>query len=197
MEMSEYLTDNGFLKQYAERTIKNLEVIEQMATTETNSAFEVTQLINSLLALIVFPKERNLSLKTSAVWEKIFRQHIVCSRYGNISGDEILRQLRHAISHSHILFEKNNLLDSDGNAQIGKVIFVSCKFTGGKSKCPSHSNSNCWKCKLKNNSNDNPDLQIEIPVNELRKCVTSLASEIIKSVDAQTKTQNTNTKGSR
>lgn len=195
--MSEYLTDNGFLKQYAERTIKNLEVIEQMATTETNSAFEVTQLINSLLALIVFPKERKLSLKSNKVWDKTFKQYIVHSSNSNISSDEILRHLRHAISHSHILFEKDNLLDSDGNAQIGKVIFVSCKFTGGKSKCPSHSNSNCWKCKLKNNSKDNPDLQIEIPVNELRKCVTSLANEIIQAVDAESKTQNTNRKRGR
>lgn len=177
--MSEYLKDNKFLKQYAERTLKNLEVIEQKASTEINSAFEVTQLINSLLALIVFPQERNLAIKTNKTWDKMLKQYIVHSGYSNISSNNILRQLRHAISHSHILFEKDNLLDSNGNAQIRTVIFVSCKFTSGKTQCPTH--SNCWDCKLKNNSKDNPDLQIEIPVNELRKCVTSLANEIIQS----------------
>lgn len=145
--------------------------------------------------MIVFPQERHLSLKTNKIWDKTFRQHIVHSSYSNISSDNILRQLRHAISHSHILFEKDNFLDIDVNAQIKSVIFVSCKFTSGKTQCPAH--SNCWDCKLKNNSKDSPDLQIKIPVNELRKCVISLANEIIQSVDAKCNTQNTNKKGSR
>lgn len=182
--MSEYLNDNRFLKQYAERTLKNLEVVEEKAIYEKDGAYEVTQLINSLLALIVFPQERNLSLKSNKVWYDTFRRYIVYSSDCNISRYKILRQLRHAISHSHVFFEKDNSLDSDGNAQIKSVIFVSCEFVKRKSQCPRH--SNCWNCKL-NNSIVKPDLQITIPVNELRNCVTSLANEIVKSVDSQNK----------
>lgn len=190
--MSSYFKDSTFLKQYAERTLINLGVIEKQAMTEKNSAFEVTELINSLLALVVFPQEINLLLQTNKFWDTTFRKYIVHSSIVNIGSDEILKQLRNAISHSHILFEQDNLPDRDGNAQIGAVIFVSCKFAKGKSQCPK--GSNCWNCKLKNNNNksDKPDLQITIPVNELRNCVTSLASEIIKSVNAQ----NTSTKHS-
>lgn len=109
--------------------------------------------------------------------------------------NNILRQLHYAISHSHILFEKDIFKDSDEKARISTVIFVSCEFIKWKSQCPPH--SNCWDCKLKNNSNAQPDFLIKIPVNELRKCVNGLANEIIKSVDTKNKPQKANTKGSR
>lgn len=183
--MSEYLKDNRFLKQYAERTLKNLEVIEQKAIDEKDGAYEVTQLINSLLALIVFPQERKLPLKTNKDWCDTFRQYIVYPNDGNISRDNVLRQLRHSISHSHIFFEKDYSRDSDGNAQIKSIIFVSCEYVDGKSQCPKH--SNCWCCKLKNNGSDKPDWQITIPVDELRNCVKNLVNEIVRSVDSQNK----------
>lgn len=48
---------NYFLKDFSQRTIKNLKYIEDNSTWNTNNIYEVTQLINSFLGLIVFPVE--------------------------------------------------------------------------------------------------------------------------------------------
>ena len=45
------------VRNFAERTIHNLGVIQKMAKEDANSVFEVTQLMNSLLGLLVFPQQ--------------------------------------------------------------------------------------------------------------------------------------------
>lgn len=55
----EYAKGVEFLKEYAQRTLANLIVVEEKSL---DGAYEVTQLVNSLLAMIVFPKERALPL---------------------------------------------------------------------------------------------------------------------------------------
>ena len=59
--MSEY-NINKFLAEFTERTIKNLDVIGCLASNGEN-VFEVTQLINSLLGLVVLPKEMYQHIK--------------------------------------------------------------------------------------------------------------------------------------
>jgi hypothetical protein len=46
------------LRGFAERTVKNMEVLEQHYGPDDR--YEVTQLVNSLLGLVVFPKEKAL-----------------------------------------------------------------------------------------------------------------------------------------
>ena len=45
------------IKDFAARTRKNLEFIEQQAGKPDMEVYEVTQLVNSMLGLLVFPKE--------------------------------------------------------------------------------------------------------------------------------------------
>ena len=47
-----------FTKDFVERTLENLKYIEE-AEKEGRSTYEVTQLINSFLGLIVFPQEQD------------------------------------------------------------------------------------------------------------------------------------------
>ena len=57
----EYLQGKAFVGDFAKRTLANLNIIEQ-EIRENKDAYEVTQLINSLLGLIVFPFERQIKV---------------------------------------------------------------------------------------------------------------------------------------
>lgn len=48
------------VKDFAERTLVNIRIIEENVK-QGKEAYEVTQLINSLLGLIVFPRERDIN----------------------------------------------------------------------------------------------------------------------------------------
>ncbi len=96
------------VRDFAKRTRKNLRFIEQ-AQAEGVEVYEVTQLVNSLLGLLVFPKERyynripELSLQElkESGWPEI-----------QVTGDfkkhkdlrELMRFLRNSIAHCNIEF---------------------------------------------------------------------------------------------
>ena len=167
----EYLKGNAFLGDFAERTIVNLEMIEK-----SSSSYEVTQLINSLLGLIIFPKERNWDMQYSTGWNSVLHKYVVYSKK-SMTDSNLMRNLRNAIGHSHITFEKDVYLDENGKGQIKSITFVSCNYINGKSPCPT--DKDCENCKLKNGGKTMPDFQLTIPVNELRDCVKDLADELI------------------
>lgn len=52
----------GFLKEFVKRTQVNLKVIEQQAKENPESAFEVTQLLNSLFGLLILPEQKYYKL---------------------------------------------------------------------------------------------------------------------------------------
>ena len=58
--MSGYIRDEtGYVFSFAERTLSNLQLIEYLEKTNKNvNAYETTQLINSAIGLLVFPKEK-------------------------------------------------------------------------------------------------------------------------------------------
>jgi hypothetical protein len=92
----------------AKRTIHNLEFMNHGATGQNESdpkVFEVTQLINSLLGLIVLPHE--LARGISAKRIECFRADewaIPIPKGGGIELKDYIRRLRDAIAHGHIEF---------------------------------------------------------------------------------------------
>ncbi len=173
----EYLKGQNFVGDFAKRTLENLKTIEKAGRDE-KTHYEVTQLINSLLGLIVFPKERSAVVKNSCIAS--LRPYI---QYGdkNMPEDKLLNNLRNAIGHAHIFFEKDNVLD-DGKAQIKSIIFINCNFRiiGGKRTSPCPQNQTCEQCRLKNGSSVMPDFQLTIPVKQLRCCVEAIAKKLIE-----------------
>lgn len=167
----EYLKGDAFLGDFAERTIVNLDVIEK-----SSGSYEVTQLVNSLLGLIIFPKERNWNMRYSTGWNGILHKYVVYPK-NRMTNSNLMRNLRNAVSHSHILFEKDVYLDENGKGQIKSISFISCDYINGNSPCPT--DKDCEKCRLKSSSKVMPDFQLTIPVNELRDCVKDLADELV------------------
>lgn len=167
----DFLKGEAFLSDFAKRTLSNLEIIQNEAMHNAN-AYEVTQLINSLLAFIVFPYERNLNVPI----EKIFSPYIIYPKQ-KAKNRNTYKKLRHAISHSHIFFAASSLLNENGKREIDSVIFVSCNYINCKSPCPT--DKNCEKCKIFKSAKNPPDFLLKIPVTDLNKCVRLLANEII------------------
>ena len=174
----EYLKGKDFVSDFAERTLANLEKIEKEKPDDAK--YEVTQLVNSFLGLIVFPKERSI---TDSHWSKLLKSNNVSS---NPNGNcNYLRRMRNAISHSHILFESGNMLDKNGKKQIDSITFVDCDFEDGKSPCKA--NNDCSKCRLKPKSTEKPDFVLTIPIKKLRSCVKTIANDLIKMKGSTTK----------
>src|SRR5688572_21335039 len=98
---------------FAERTKKNLELLKKFQAENPESAvYEVTQLINSMLGLLVFPKEgyfrRIPEIPLSQLIEEgwpipsvrgIFQQPETLR--------ELIRLLRNAIAHFNLEFKAN------------------------------------------------------------------------------------------
>ncbi len=179
----EYLKGKAFLGDFAQRTFANLQTIENVVQ-DNNEAYEVTQMVNSLLALIVFPKERHLATGNKVKWKKYLSKYVIYP-HKNISYDKLIRNLRNAISHSHILFEKDSYLDKNGNGKIKAITFVSCDYINNNNQCPEE--VDCEKCKLKNGSSDKPDFQFTIPVEALRKFIEFFTLEIVNASITSTK----------
>lgn len=176
----EYLEGKEFLGDFAQRTLSNLNVITKEAYINSE-CYEVTQLINSLLGLIVFPFERNIKTNDDNAVYALLAEYVNYPE-NDISADCIIKNMRHAISHSHVLFVKSNQCDDNGKAKINGVIFISCKYINGKPQCPR--STTCHKCnKFKKKNNEHPDFQLIIPVNKLRDFIETLAKEIIKSTN--------------
>lgn len=99
------------LQDYAERTLKNLNYLEMCVTSYGRQVYEVTQVINSLLGVVVFPHEMAsasipaLALETlpPAQWPEPVRD---MNQYF-VTLPEFLRCWRHAIAHGHIHFLPN------------------------------------------------------------------------------------------
>lgn len=125
-----YDPDN-LLADFARRTLLNLEHIDRLYDEETNcdklpeerSAFPVTQLINSLLGLVVFPKEnygKSIPDKTLAEligegWPRlqIFYPSPACEKEPHNhkrcdSLKELVRVLRNGTSHFNVKFENSS-----------------------------------------------------------------------------------------
>jgi hypothetical protein len=101
------------LEDFANRTRVNLRVIEALAGALPGHAFEVTQLINSMLGLLVFPKEHYFEqIPETPLLELADQGWPVPMSHGALPPAENLRQLirymRNAIAHFNIEFLANS-----------------------------------------------------------------------------------------
>lgn len=98
-----------FTKDFAARTLENLNYIE---TAEKNgeTTYEVTQLINSFLGLIVFPQEQNEErVGRVSIDPKIIddlhldvTENTYTGRHKEVNLQNLIYHFRNAISHGHI-----------------------------------------------------------------------------------------------
>lgn len=96
------------LKDFTERTKRNLEVIEELHKTG-KEVYEVTQLVNSCLGLLVFPKEQFIEKIPETPLDQLEKEGWPVPKLtGNFPQAENLRQLirylRNAIAHFNIEF---------------------------------------------------------------------------------------------
>jgi len=96
------------IRDFAERTRKNLRAIEHLLA-DGEEVYEVTQLVNSMLGLLVFPREEFIDRipETSLIDLKRKGWPIpkVRSGFPQISNlKELVRYLRNAIAHFNIEF---------------------------------------------------------------------------------------------
>ena len=109
-----------FIKDFVVRTNKNLEYIDKKKENG-DEVYEITQLVNSFLGLIVFPKEKALGqirrisdnqhiiqIISSCIIENSYR-----GRYREINLTNLIYHFRNAIAHGGIeIISKNNEITS-------------------------------------------------------------------------------------
>ncbi|MEJ5226809.1 HEPN family nuclease [Thermodesulfovibrio sp.] len=97
------------LKDFTKRTKRNLEVIEQLQK-RGEEVYEVTQLVNSCLGLLVFPKERFIEQIPETPLEQLEKEGWPVPKVaGNFRQAQNLKELicylRNAIAHFNIEFK--------------------------------------------------------------------------------------------
>lgn len=97
------------VRHFAHRTRKNLETIERFSAGEENKYFEVTQLINSAVGLVMFPQQEYFDqLPTTALkdlekvgWPSVAFEH-GSSKTSNLR--DFVRYIRNSIAHFNVDF---------------------------------------------------------------------------------------------
>ena len=98
------MTGYNLEDEFIARTERNLKIIEDLAI-QGEEVYEVTQLINSLLGLLVFPKERWLSKVPAIDRNKLEMDgwplpEEEISQFGNLQ--DLLKKMRNAVAHFDI-----------------------------------------------------------------------------------------------
>ncbi len=106
------VTSRNTVHDFARRTLKNLEAIEEMARKDPNDYFEVTQLINSAIGLLIFPKEVDYdSIPEIALDNLPMEIPLPKILHGRLPKDnlrELVRYLRNGFAHYNVEFENFN-----------------------------------------------------------------------------------------
>lgn len=123
-----YAKGNDFIKDFANRTKANLAVLG-------NGPYEVTQLINSMVGLLIIPETMQFNKITDTLVDSVLldkmKNCIESNSYRKpINLQEISRHLRNAVAHSKIEFEaeKPNIINQP--LIIHSVRFMDSKDTG-------------------------------------------------------------------
>ena len=134
-----------FISDFAERTKTNLKLINEMAESPFQKAYEVTQLINSLLGLVVLPNEKykNWQKKKShamkAAENKIWDLLDICeadNRYVNSYNDakskdvlKVIDHIRNSVSHSGKMGLHFYPVVEGGDSNITHIIFYDSNYS--------------------------------------------------------------------
>ena len=101
------------LSDFANRTRQNLQLIREIRETQPErEAYEVTQLVNSMLGLLVFPKEHYLDEIPNKTLDELKNEGwpIPEVRHGLTEAKDLkdfLRLMRNAIAHFNVEFAQN------------------------------------------------------------------------------------------
>ncbi|MBK9629263.1 MAG: hypothetical protein IPO56_16625 [Flavobacteriales bacterium] len=152
-------------KDFARRTLANLRAVEAPRTAGADDVYEVTQLINSMLGLVTFPKEEDRvpdvdlhELVGKRSWPAPAELQGAGKVMGKGNGKSkttlraVVIALRHAVSHQLIEFRTGR--------KEGRVEIVGVRFWNNKHP---------W--------------ELTIGIGSLRKFVVSLAEEVIEGPD--------------
>lgn len=98
-----YAKGNDFIKDFTKRTRANLSVVE-------NGPYEVTQLINSMVGLLIIPQTKQFkNITDSLIDGELLNKMKKCIESNSyrkpINLKQISRHLRNAVAHSNIEFE--------------------------------------------------------------------------------------------
>lgn len=152
----EYAKDSAFIKDFIFRTKENI--------NHVNHPYEVTQLINSLIGLLVLPKEKYYNnIKDTMIDHKLLNDIKKCIEINNshkrCNLKYIVRRIRNSIAHFHIecKADKNTL-------EIDKIVFSD--YDNG------------------NNTNI-PDFRISFTVELVKDFVDQFSDEVAKSIVGQ------------
>jgi hypothetical protein len=108
------------VRDFANRTRANLDTIRDIQKKNHSiEIYEVTQLINSLLGLLVFPQQRYVNSIPRRPLSELAKEGWPIPRvigdYAQVSDlNELIRYLRNAISHFHVMFQCHNSPYIDG-----------------------------------------------------------------------------------
>lgn len=103
---------NEIVRDFAERTRQNLEYIEQ-SKQNGSDVYEVTQLVNSLLGLLVFPQQRYFNQIPETPIEQLQKDGwptivVIGDFQPHQNLKELMRYLRNAIAHFNVEFIADN-----------------------------------------------------------------------------------------
>ena len=105
---------SNLVKDFAQRTRQNLELLKTLQRQHPDlEIYEVTQLINSMLGLLVFPQQRYVRNIPRVPLDELARQGWPIPRvkgdYPQVSDlNQLVRYLRNAVAHFNIEFISDN-----------------------------------------------------------------------------------------
>lgn len=153
-------SEGKFVEEFFERTLKNLEYYTEKDRSNSEKCFyEVTQLINSLLGLIVFIKEKNGQSLPNSIYERFkekFEEESTEGLWDYRDKQEnpevktsrtLIRHLRNAIAHARI--------EAKGNGKdIGSIKFK--------------------------DKNGTSEFEMELSIEEIRELINMIKDEVVR-----------------
>lgn len=89
---------------FAKRTLQNLNYVQEQARRGEQGVYEVTQLWNSLLGLIVLPHERAIERLPTTPMTEFWPQGLTTVGREPKSPRDLLKRLRNAVAHFNVDF---------------------------------------------------------------------------------------------
>ncbi len=116
--------DESYLS-FARRTKRNLDFIQQNSGILTSDIYEVTQLVNSLLGLLLFPRtytwgyfrSYKLNQLDPQQWPNLTNQSTAHDKLTINNLEQVLREMRNAVAHNDLTFIP------DQNNEIERIVF--------------------------------------------------------------------------
>ena len=102
------MENKDLIKIFAKRTLKNLNAIEKLKK-QNAQVYEVTQLINSILGIMIFPRERDLTKIPNKTYIELRNEGWpainTTNQFAQIKSlDDLTRRFRNSIAHCNIEF---------------------------------------------------------------------------------------------